>query len=248
MKNLFSTSADFFKKVSETVCLFDGIWKEHTIALLLSPRENDKSSLIADIIDEATADCRQLLYVNTEHRADSLIERCSGNENLLFFTPAYDDPDAPEDYADLVFAGIERAVAETPIRTFIIDSVTRIAAMSFGKNASPAYIMKRLASLQARHNLSLLIIAHSSTKSADRALKNLSDCEVIALQTESSPESTPERRFPTCAEMESRFSTCANPDNETESRFPTCPQSQKQPRRNRRNRRRHNNLRQSDSV
>lgn len=151
---------------------------EHTVALLRSPLDDDKNPLITEIIGAVAKGDRQVLYVNTEHRAETFIERFSDNENLMIFNPSYDDPDDPRDYADLVFAGLEEAISEMGIRTFIIDSVSRIAALSFGRNASPAYIMKRLVALQARHNLSLLVIAHTSTKSTDRVLTTLSDVEI----------------------------------------------------------------------
>lgn len=178
MKNRFTKALDFFKKLSETTCLYNDLWKEHTIALLQSPRETDKTPLISDVIESITDNNRSLIYVNTEHRADSFVGRFASNEDLMIFTPAFDTPDTDDDYADIVIKGIEDAVIETGVQIFIIDSVTRIAAMSFGKNSSPAYIMKRLAVLQSRYNLSFLVIAHTSTKSVDRALKTLSDCEI----------------------------------------------------------------------
>ena len=100
----------------------------------------------------------------------------------MILNPEYESPDDERDYADLVISSIEEIVATSDIRTFIIDSVTRIAALSFGRNASAAYVMKRLAVLQKRYRLSLLIIANDSTKSANRALLNLTDSEIIAAQ------------------------------------------------------------------
>lgn len=85
-------------------------------------------------------------------------------------------------YADLVISGIEEAVATTSVRTFVIDSVTRIAALSFGRNASASYVMKRLMALQVRCGLSLLVISHDSTKAADRALVGFADSEIVAGQ------------------------------------------------------------------
>ena len=177
MKNQFSTTTDFLKTSSNAVYLYKGLWKEHTVALLQSPRDNDKTDLISEIIEDLTSS-HQVLYVNTENRADSFINRFHDNPNLMIYTPFYYDPDDPDDYADLVFSGLEEAIAATDMRTFIIDSITRIAAKSFGRNASPAFIMKRLTALQSRHNLTILVVAHSSTKSTDRALKNLADFEV----------------------------------------------------------------------
>lgn len=178
MKNQFRTTANFFKKISESVFLFKKQWKENTLALFRSPRESDKTPFITEVIKTVAVNDRKVLYVNTEHRAESFAEHFVTNENLFIFTPAYESPDDPRDYADLVISGIEEAVAETDIRTFIIDSVTRIAALSFGRNASASYVMKRLASLQARYGISLLVIAHTSTKSTDRALTALADTDL----------------------------------------------------------------------
>lgn len=175
MKNNFTSAVNYFKKIAKSVFIFKNLWEENTTALFHSPRSTDKLPIISEILTAATQDNRQVLYVNTEHRANSLPERFANNENLFIFTPEYDDPNDPADYADLVIDGIEEAVKTTEIRTFIIDSVTRIAALSFGRNASPAYIMKRLCALQLRYNLSLLVIAHDATKATDRALAALAD-------------------------------------------------------------------------
>lgn len=196
MKNQFRSTANFFKKVSETVFLFKDLWKQHTIALLQSPLDSDKTPLITEILESVAVDDRRVVYVDTDNRAETFIKKFIDNTNLIIFTPSYDQPDAPQDYADLVFEGIEEAVAETDIRTFVIDSISRIAARSFGKNSSPSYIMKRLVDLQARHNLSLLVIAHSATKSSDRALKLLSDCQ-IAMSEEKPVEVQPQETAPT---------------------------------------------------
>ena len=85
---------------------------------------------------------------------------------------------------------IEEIITTTSIRTFVIDSVSRIAALSFGRNASVAYVMKRLVALQVRCKLSLLVISHDSTKSTERALLTLSDSEITV---ETSTEETDDR-------------------------------------------------------
>lgn len=195
MKNQFTTSADLFNKASETTYLFKKQWKENTVALFRSPRENDKLPFITDLLRTVAVNGRKVLYVNTERRAEIFVEQFIRNENLLIFTPSYETPDDKRDYADLVIDGIVEAIAETDIRVFVIDSITRIAAMSFGRNASPAYLMKRLAALQARHGVSLLVIAHTATKSTDRAISALADCELAELS-----ESTELSEFSECYE------------------------------------------------
>lgn len=178
MENKFISAANFAKTLKKSVFLFKKLWKENTTALLHSRREADKSSLIFDIAEKITSSGRQVLYVNTERRLENNADKVKPMPGLFVFTPEYESPEDKTDYADLVIAGIEEAVATTEIRTFIVDSVTRIAALSFGRNASAAYIMKRLIALQVRCKISLLVISHDSTKAADRALLNLADSEI----------------------------------------------------------------------
>lgn len=178
MKNKFISTTQFFSNLPKVTYLFKNLWKECTTALLHAPREVDKSAKAFEIASALAFGGRPVIYVNTERRVDDLAGRYPGVDNLYIFTPEYESPDDTTDYADLVIAGIEEAVATTDVRTFVIDSVTRIAALSFGRNASAAYVMKRLVALQVRCGLSLLVISHDSTRSADRALLNLSDSEI----------------------------------------------------------------------
>lgn len=94
-------------------------------------------------------------------------------------SPEFASADDERDYADIVIADIEEAIALTEARIFIVDSLTRIAALSFGRNSSAAYIMKRLLALQVRHKISLLVIARDCTKASSRALVNLADSEIL---------------------------------------------------------------------
>ena len=179
MQHKFVSSIQFFKNLPKPVYLFSNIWKEGTTALIHAPREVDKSSAALDIAASLARQGRPVAYVNAEGRLDDIIGRHSSAENLYVFTPEYESPDDTTDYADLVIAGIEEAVATTDIRTFVIDSVTRIAALSFGRNASAAYVMKRLVALQVRCKLSLLVVSPDSTRATDRALLNLADSEIL---------------------------------------------------------------------
>lgn len=190
MKNKFISSVQFAQTITKVAFLYKNIWKEFKTCLLHAPRQNDKSALAVDIAVSVASDERKVVYVNTEGHIEDHIDRLSQASNLYVFTPEYESIDDTTDYADLVISGIEEAIATTDVRTFVIDSVTRIAALSFGRNASAAYVMKRLVALQVRCKLSLLIISHDSTKSAYRALLNLSDSE-ISLAGEPQPEKHP---------------------------------------------------------
>lgn len=190
MKNKFIASVQFAQTITKVAFLYKNIWKEFKTCLLHAPRQNDKSALAVDIAVSIASNERKVVYVNTEGHVEDHIDRLSQASNLYVFTPEYESIDDTTDYADLVISGIEEAVATTDVRTFVIDSVTRIAALSFGRNASAAYVMKRLVALQVRCKLSLLVISHDSTKSADRALLNLADSE-ITFDCEPQPEKCP---------------------------------------------------------
>lgn len=187
MKSQLISSANFFKSVKNTVYLFKKLWKENTTALLHAPRNVDKTAKAVEIAADIIASGRKVVYVNTSGSLSDHADSIENMENLFVYTPAYDSSDDPTDYADLVISGIEEIVAETDIRTFIIDSVTRIAALSFGRNASPTYVMKRLVALQLRHKLSFLVIAHDTTKSTDRALLTLASSEIAATSAPADP-------------------------------------------------------------
>ena len=116
-----------------------------------------------------------VLYISTE---PTFGKNRASSENLFIFTPQFESIDDKRDYADLVFEAIEHAIRTTSIRTFVIDSITRIAALSFGRNASAAYVMKRLVALQVKCRLSMLVLADDTTKSSTRALVSLASAEI----------------------------------------------------------------------
>ena len=179
MNNRFINAKQFISEVRKAVYLFKNLWRENTTALLHAPRQVDKTAVALDIAAGIADSGREVLYVNTERHAEEHTELISrSSERLFIFTPQYESSEDKTDYADLVISGIEEAVSTTGIRTFVIDSVTRIAALSFGRNASPSYVMKRLVALQVRCRLSLLVIAHDTTRSTDRSLLNLADSEI----------------------------------------------------------------------
>ncbi|MDE6369566.1 MAG: hypothetical protein K2K94_10055, partial [Muribaculaceae bacterium] len=140
-----------------------------------------------------------------ERRIDCDIDTLSkAPASLSVCIPSFESPEDKTDYADLVISTIEEIVRDTDIRTFVIDSVTRIAALSFGRNASVAYVMKRLVALQVRCKLSLLVILHDSTKTTDRALLNLTDTEIIIDPTPAELKETKVLKDPTTSTVTAR--------------------------------------------
>lgn len=181
MKNQLISAVGFVETIKNTVFLFKRLWKENTTLLLHAPQSVDKTATALDIIGSVD---RNVVYINTSNSLDNHVESLGSLDNMSVYTPRYESPDDMTDYADLVIKGIEEIIESTDIRTFVVDSVSRIAALSFGRNASPAYVMKRLVALQIRHKISLLVIAHDSTKSSDRALLALADSELSPVVTE----------------------------------------------------------------
>ena len=192
----FISASEFFKKVAKTAFLYKNIWKEKTTTLLHSPRETDKTALAIDIALDIAKARREVVYVACEQRIyDHAAKLVNAPEHLSFCMPTFESPDDKRDYADVVISTIEDIVETTTIRTFVIDSVTRIAALSFGRNASVAYVMKRLVALQVRCKLSLLVISHDSTKATDRALLNLSDSEITIEVEEEAADASKVKRL-----------------------------------------------------
>ena len=179
MEHKFISSDKFFSEVRQTVDLYNNQWREGTTALIHGPRNVDKTAKALEIASDLAKSGREVLYVNAEDRLGRSSRRCESVENLYVFTPEYESIDDTADYADLVFEALEQAVRTTSIRTFVIDSVSRIAALSFGRNASVAYIMKRLVALQVKCKLSMLVVADDSTKTVNNALIALAATEII---------------------------------------------------------------------
>ncbi len=178
MDHKFISSTKFFSEVTKTVYLYGKVWREATTALIHGPRAVDKSAGALDIALDIARGGREVLYVNAGERLGRLAGSDAGHENLYMFTPEFESIDDTSDYADLVFEAIEQAVRTTSIRTFVIDSVSRIAALSFGRNASVAYLMKRLVALQVKGRLSVLVVADDATKSVNNALAALAAAEI----------------------------------------------------------------------
>ncbi len=193
----FIKAKSFFARLGKSVFLFKNIWKEGTTSLLHAPRTVDKTPTALTIANDVALSGREVLYVAT----DSLDSQVKAEaDNLYFFTPEFESIDDNRDYAELVFEAIEHAVRTTAIRTFVIDSVTRIAALSFGRNASAAYIMKRLVALQVKCKLSILVVADDTTRSTNSALLTLAASEITISEnfenSECSDSSKPSKPLP----------------------------------------------------
>ena len=179
MKNLFLSSKQLFEEIGKVVNLYKNLWRERTICLLHARRETPKTDRALDIALEVAAAGRKTLYVNVDRKISRYVDRLTtASSNLLFATPNFDGPDDSRDYADIVFELIEKAIKEHQIETFVIDSVSRIAALSTGRNASVKRIMKRLSIMQLRYGISILAVAHIDSKASLRSLLDFVDSQI----------------------------------------------------------------------
>ena len=181
MKNIFLSSKQLFEEIGKVVNLYKDLWRERTICLLHARRETPKTDRALDIALEVAAAGRKALYVNVDRKIGLYADRLTSplsSSNLLFATPNFDGPDDSRDYADIVFDLIERAIKEHQIDTFVIDSVSRIAALSTGRNSSVKRIMKRLSIMQLRYGISILAVAHIDSRASLRSLLDFVDSQI----------------------------------------------------------------------
>ena len=187
MENRFKLADSFIGSLSPVADLYNNIWSENSTCLLHAPRDLDKSSLAVDIALSLTARDIPVFYLTGSRLNATLLDKMKGNSRLYIHQSEFSAPDDPEDFADIVFKDLEDAIAATGAKVFIIDSLSRIASLSFGRNATPAFLMKRFMAMQVRHKVSFLVIAHDSTKAATRALVNLADSELTMTIPEEQP-------------------------------------------------------------
>ena len=187
MENRFKLADSFIGSLSPVADLYNNIWSENSTCLLHAPRDLDKSSLAVDIALSLTARDIPVFYLTGSRLNAALLDKMKGNSRLYIHQSEFSAPDDPEDFADIVFKDLEDAIVATGAKVFIIDSLSRIASLSFGRNATPAFLMKRFMAMQVRHKVSFLVIAHDSTKAATRALVNFADSELTMTTPEEQP-------------------------------------------------------------
>ena len=206
MKNIFLSSKQLCEEIGKVVNLYKNLWRERTICLLHARREIPKTDRALDIALEVAVADRKTLYINVDRKIGLYADRLSSplsSSNLLFATPNFDGPDDSRDFADIVFELIETAVKEHQIETFVIDSVSRIAALSTGRNASVKRIMKRLSIMQLRYGISILAVAHIDSKASLRSLLDFVDSQIDINPPKPEKKSRAKSKTPTNPEKKS---------------------------------------------
>lgn len=173
MKNQLVSNSNFINSTENTDYLIPGSWREKTTLLLRGSQDIDKTEIAIEVARAISAGGSKVAYINTADTLHNYTKRLVGIDNLSVLNPVFDSEDENKDFADSMIAALEEVIAETDIKVFIIDSLSRLAALSYGRNASVTYVMKRLVNLQMRTGCSFLVISHDSSKSVDRALVTL---------------------------------------------------------------------------
>lgn len=177
MKNQLVSNSSFINSVENTDYLIPGSWREKTTLLLSGSQDIDKTEIAIEVARAISAGGSKVAYINAADTLQNYAKRLDGIDNLSVLNPVFDPDDENKDFADSMIAALEAVIAETDIKIYIIDSLSRLAALSYGRNASVTYVMKRLVNLQMRTGCSFLVISHDSTKSVDRALVTLANGE-----------------------------------------------------------------------
>lgn len=178
MENRFKLADDYIVALPKTTDLYNKTWSSNSTCLLHAPREIDKTAVAVDIALDLTARDLDVFYLSVSRLSDDILTKMIGNRHLFVHQSDFAAPDDPTDFADIVFKDLEDAIAATGAKIFIIDSLTRIAALSFGRNASVSHLMKRIVNLQVRHKISVLVIHHDKSKAATRTLIDLADSDI----------------------------------------------------------------------
>lgn len=114
-----------------------------------------------------------VLYVDTELNDACFAQRYAHRDspglllpgNLIHFHPRAACSGSHSDMAELTFDAIEEALASGYTKFVVIDSITRIAQRSFGRNANQKHLMKRFSFLQDKYNATFVIVAHNKSYS-----------------------------------------------------------------------------------
>ncbi|MDE6368163.1 MAG: AAA family ATPase [Muribaculaceae bacterium] len=231
MENRFKLADMFIGTLRAVIDLYNNIWSENTTCLLHSPRDCDKSAMAVDIALSITARDIPVFYLTANRLSDKLLGKMRGNRRLYIHQSEFSAPDDPTDFADIVFKDLEDAIAQTDVKVFVVDSLSRIASLSFGRNASPSFLMKRLIALQVRHKVSILVLSHDTTKAATRALVNLADSELTmpdnvdngSATSENDVEKNAKEAEPSPEPQKAATSTKSDVHNDRKPIFPIFP-------------------------
>ncbi|XWW44466.1 AAA family ATPase [Fibrella sp. USSR17] len=171
--------------------LFDAFWFENEICILFAGSNQGKSILAVQIADSISrgnpirgfhmeAERQRVLYFDFELSDKQFETRYSADytghysfdENFLRveMNSDADTPTSSAAFDEMIIQSIEEAVLQHGVKVLIIDNLTflRSTEPENAKEASP--LMKQLKALKSKHNLSLLILAHTPKRDQSRPI------------------------------------------------------------------------------
>lgn len=170
--------------------LFSSLWFEGEICILFADTNCGKSILAVQIIDAITKGIgvfdfkvnnppKKVLYLDFELSDKQFQIRYSSDGinyqfHDYFLRTEFDIQSVDDErmnLEELVLKDIENLIIKHEVRIIVIDNITYLKPeMEKSKNALP--LMKKLKSLKIKHQLSLLILAHTPKRDISRPITN----------------------------------------------------------------------------
>ncbi|MDB5140312.1 MAG: hypothetical protein JWR12_2228 [Mucilaginibacter sp.] len=188
--------ANYFMKLEHSKpmprMLFGSLWFERELCILFADTNLGKSVLAVQIADSITKaytigpfsnqadECPKVLYVDFELSGKQFQMRYYDPKwgSYLFseqffraqFNPLGDDPVIHNNkYEDYIKMAIGKAVKASQASVLIIDNITYMCrGTEKAKDATP--LMKMLKALKTKHNLSVLVLAHTPKRNPHKPL------------------------------------------------------------------------------
>lgn len=169
--------------------LFSEFWHEGEVCILFADTNLGKSILAVQIANSISkgipvpgfkleAQTQIVLYLDFELTDKQFQNRYSKDyenpyqfSNNLFRVEINPESDVPDNtnFEDFLNKSIENAIIETGAKCLIIDNLTYLSSETEkAKNALP--LMKQLKALKNKHNLSLLILAHTPKRDLSKPI------------------------------------------------------------------------------
>ena len=181
---VFLNPVELENSTKNTRYLYERIWRESTLCVMHGPREVDKTDLAIDIALDIIKNNRgKVLYVSADGSLAKWTARkanfgkLSGLGGFLTYSARFNDAEDERDFSEIVFQAV-RTAHKHRIKTVIISSINRIAAMSKGRYSRVANVMKELALMQMRYGLSILVIADTKTKRSANVLFDYAESDI----------------------------------------------------------------------
>lgn len=157
--------------------LYDLFWFEHEICMLFAD-SNVGKSIMGVQIGEEVSKTDPVLYVDFELSDKQFEARYSQDYSNHYKFPNNffraelnpdDEFDGHESFEEYLEASLEQVIISSGIKVIIIDNITYLRnETDKAKNALP--LMKRLKAIKKKHDLSILVLAHTPKRDMTKPL------------------------------------------------------------------------------